>query len=178
MDIDFRRIGPKDVPNLVRWLRDDEVARWYWDVVGLTDSELVRKWTARAIKPDGKTDRYIVEADGQDIGEIQVGEVSSYPEFAAEIDVLDSANVDIFIGDPEWRGRGVGTAVISLFINQYVFSRPAIKTCVIDPEPGNHRAIRCYEKVGFRYVRTYHSDEDDVDVYLMRLDRSDLSRAT
>ena len=178
VNIEFRRIGPSDVPNLVRWTRDEEVARWYWDVVDLTDSELVQKWTERATQTDGRTDRYIVEVDGQDIGEIQVGEMGSYPELAAEVGIPDSASVDIFIGEPEWRNRGIGTTVIRSFINQSVFSRPHIKTCVIDPEPGNLRAIRCYAKVGFRHVRTYHSDADDVDVYLMRLDRPHLSRPT
>ncbi len=155
---------------MVRWLREPEVARWYWDSNRKTEEELTAKWEQRTTKGDGVTDRYVIVVNGQDIGEIQVGDVSDYPEAAAQINIPNSASVDLLIGEPDWRNRGIGTAVIRSFIREYVFTRPGIETCIIDPEPENLRAIRSYEKVGFRYVRTFHSNEDDVDVYLMRMD--------
>lgn len=154
----------------MRWLREPEVARWYWDSNRKSEQELADKWNARAAEDDGDTDRYIIVVDGEVIGEIQLSEVSKFPEAAAAITIPDSVSVDLFIGDPEWRNRGIGTAVIRKFIREFVFTRPGIKTCIIDPEPENLRAIRSYEKAGFQYVRTYHSNEDDVDVYLMRMD--------
>lgn len=155
---------------MVRWLREPEVARWYWDSNRLTEAQLTEKWESRASEPDGKTDRYIIVVDGEDIGEIQVYDLSSFPEHEERVGIPDAAGVDLLIGEPAWRNRGVGTAVISTFIQEFALTRPGIKTCIIDPEPENLRAIRSYEKVGFRYVRTFHSGEDDVDVYLMRMD--------
>lgn len=160
---------------MVRWLREEEVARWYWDSNNLTEEQLTEKWVKRTTEPDGKTDRYIISVDAHEIGEIQVADMSSFPETEAKIGIPGSAGVDVLIGESEWRNRGIGAAVISQFVKDYVFTRPGIKTCIIDPEPENLRAVRAYEKVGFRHVRTFHSDEDDVDVYLMRLDAPPLT---
>lgn len=171
IEISFRPIEPRDVGNLVRWQRDPEVARWYWDVADLDGDELTRKWTKRANNPDTKTDRYIIEVDDHDIGEIQVAKLDDYPEVAVETAIPNAAGVDIFIGEPAWRDRGVGSRAVRQFVDEIVFSRPGIETCIIDPEPENARAIRSYRNAGFRHVRTYHSDQSGVDVYLMRLDR-------
>ncbi len=162
-----------DVPNMVRWLREPEVSRWYWDSQRKTEAELTEKWRKRVAGEDDDdedTDRYVIVVDGQDIGEIQVYDLETEPEFEAQAGILNAAGVDVLIGEPEWRNRGVGTAVMRKFIHEYVFTRPRIKTCIIDPEPQNLRAIRSYEKSGFTYVKTFHWEEDDVDVYLMRMD--------
>lgn len=175
--ISFRSLVPADVSNLVRWQRDADVARWWWDIADLTDEELTEKWTRRASGPntgeDSKTDRLIIVVDGHDIGEIQVADLDDYPEVATEVGIPNAASVDIFVGEPEWRNRGVGSAVIRQFVDEVVFSRPGIETCTIDPEPENTRAIRSYEKAGFTHVRTYRSGlvEVGIDVYLMRRDR-------
>ncbi len=175
IEISFRPIEPRDVADLVRWQRDPEVARWYWDVTDLTDDELAHIWIRHATSPDSDsdpgTDCYIIVVGGHDIGEIQVAKLDDYPEEAAEVNISRSASVDIFIGEPSWRGRGIGSRVMRAFVDRIVFSRPGIETCTIDPEPENEIAIRCYRNAGFRHVRTYHSDQSGVDVYLMRLDR-------
>ncbi len=174
-NISFRPIEPGDVTNLVRWQRDPDVTRWYWNVPGQTDEELTRKWTRRAsgvdTSDDSKTDRFIIVVDGSDIGEIQVARLDDYPSVAVEVGIPNAVSVDIFIGEPEWRDKGVGSTAVRQFGDQIVFTNPEIETCTIDPEPENRRAIRSYEKAGFTYVRTYHSEESDVDVYLMRRDR-------
>lgn len=41
---------------------------------------------------------------------------------------------------------------------------------VIDPDPKNTRAIRCYEKVGFCHIETILTDEGKY-AYLMRMER-------
>lgn len=169
--ISFRRLGLDDVENMVRWLREPQVARWYWDSNRKTEDELREKWQKRASGEDDEpTDRYIIVVDGQDIGEIQVYDYASFPEYAEPIGIPNAAGVDLLIGEPGWRNRGVGTAAIRKFIRELVFTRIGIEVCTIDPEPENLRAIRSYQKAGFRYVKTFHSDEDDVDVYLMRMD--------
>ena len=55
-NISFRPIEPGDVTNLVRWQRDPDVTRWYWDVANLTDDELTQKWTQRASGTDTSED--------------------------------------------------------------------------------------------------------------------------
>ena len=171
MDISFRPFTVEDVPKIVRWLREEDVTRWWWDIAGKSDAELADEWTTKALNVEQKEFRYIIAVDGKEIGNIQVTVLKNYPEYEAEVDIHNAAGVDVFIGEPESRNRGIGTRVVRQFVDEIVFTTPGIETCTIDPEPENTRAIRAYEKAGFRYVRNYHSSEDNVEVYLMRRER-------
>ena len=135
-----------------------------------TDGDLTDLWTTYAEAPEPDTGRYVIEFDRIGIGEIQFSELSSFPEIEQEVGIPHAASVDIFLS-ATYIGRGIGAAATTLFVRDYVFAQPGIQTGTIDPEPGNARAIHSYEKAGFTYVRTYHAKSDDVDVYLMRLDR-------
>ncbi|WP_342825392.1 GNAT family N-acetyltransferase [Candidatus Lucifugimonas marina] len=75
------------------------------------------------------------------------------------------------MGEAEWRDRGVGTSVVRQFIAEKVFMLPGVETCIIDPDPANKRAIRSYEKAGFEYVKSYYSEQNKMNVYLMRQER-------
>ena len=173
LKISFRRVTEFDIPNLVSWHSDEEVAKWWWDSQDEPRDTAIQRWAESANASGDKTDRYIITVNDEDIGEIQDCVLADYPNHAAEVGIDDSASVDMLIGVTEWRNRGVGTAVLASFVDEIVFRRPGIKTCTIDPEPRNKRAIRCYEKVGFRYVRTFHSTENNANAYLMRLDRTE-----
>ncbi len=94
-----------------------------------------------------------------------------YPEYAAEVEMSGSAWVDVLIGLPEWRNRGVGSVLVRQFVEDVVFADPTVQRCAIDPDPENNPAIRAYEKAGFRYVRSYRSEVDGLDAYLMVLER-------
>ena len=107
--------------NLVRWQRDAEVARWYWDVVDLSDEQLKRKWTEIAKKTESKTDRFIIVVNGHDIGEIQVANLRDYPESAAEVGIPNAASADLFIGEPAWRDRGIGSRALRQFVDKICF---------------------------------------------------------
>jgi RimJ/RimL family protein N-acetyltransferase len=147
----------------------------WWGEQDKSEAEITAKWMRRADGSgsdyDRNTSRYVIVVDGHDIGHIQNYDLKHYPAHAAEVDIPNSGGLDLFIGEPEWRDRGIGTDVVRSFIVDVVFAMPGIDTCVIDPEPTNKRAIRTYEKAGFVHVRTYHSDENKVDCYLMRQER-------
>lgn len=58
---------------------------------------------------------------------------------------------DIWIGDAEDRGRGVGTEMMRLAAAR-VFDDPGVAAIVIDPLVSNARAIRFYRRFGFEDV--------------------------
>lgn len=60
-----------------------------------------------------------------------------------------SAGIDIFIGEPDARDRGLGTEALRTLL-RYLFETKGLKRVTIDPEPSNRRAVRAYEKAGFR----------------------------
>ena len=174
MEVSFRLLADADVPQIVCWLRDPEVGQW-WVLRGQSDDELIEEWRGKAAGSDDKTDRYIIVVDGTDIGAVQTYRTADYPEHDAEIGLADAAGVDIFIGKEEYRHRGLGAGILTAFVGDVVFGQSDSQVCTIDPAPTNTIAIRSYEKAGFRYVRSYYSDAEGVDVYLMRLDRDDFS---
>jgi RimJ/RimL family protein N-acetyltransferase len=60
--------------------------------------------------------------------------------------------IDQFLASPEQLDRGIGTRLIRDFVSM-LFEDSRVTRVQVDPEPRNARAIRCYEKVGFRTVR-------------------------
>lgn len=77
------------------------------------------------------------------------------PKAGAHIPIdLPQATVgtDQFIGDSDYIGKGYGTLMIKAFIEFLQKIEPTITTVIVDPEPTNYPAIRCYEKVGFKKV--------------------------
>jgi len=66
--------------------------------------------------------------------------------------------IDQFIGEPQWLDRGLGTRLV-LAQTELLFADPAVTKIQTDPSPDNLRAIRCYEKAGFRQVRRIGTPE-------------------
>ena len=111
-----------------------------------------------------------------------VGYVQFYPwagaaDEAQEMGVPDpdtSYGLDIFIGEPDMIGRGVGATVVAL-VSRHLFSAQGARSVALLTPVGNDRAHRAYEKAGFRKVRQT-LDTDVVDgerrmSWLMILDR-------
>jgi aminoglycoside 6'-N-acetyltransferase len=80
------------------------------------------------------------------------------------------AGIDQFIGEAGLLNQGIGTQAIRQFLALLV-ARHDPPRIVIDPDPRNRRAIRCYEKVGFRYYETLTLD-DGSQAYMMAIDRA------
>jgi RimJ/RimL family protein N-acetyltransferase len=66
-------------------------------------------------------------------------------------DVTDPGvhGIDAFLADASRLDRGLGTAMVAQLVDE-LFRDPAVTRLQIDPDPENLRAIRCYEKAGFR----------------------------
>ena len=93
-------------------------------------------------EPDDDTTAYAVEVDGAVVGLIQ-----SYEEDDPE---YRHAGMDIVLA-PTATDRGLGTDAIRT-LARHLFDDDGHHRLVIDPATTNARAIRCYEKVGFRRV--------------------------
>ena len=59
---------------------------------------------------------------------------------------------DQFLCDGAKLGQGLGTRMVAAFVRK-IFEDPCVTRVQTDPDPANARAIRCYEKAGFRPVR-------------------------
>lgn len=144
----LRRAAEADVPRLTAILAQPEVAVWW----GAHGEAAVRR---DFIDPEGGVTAYAIEVKGEDqvIGLVQYGEEND-PAFR-------HANIDIFL-DPGWHGRGLGSDAVRI-VARHLFTACGHHRLTIDPAADNHRAIRAYERVGFKPVgvmRRYWRDND------------------
>jgi aminoglycoside 6'-N-acetyltransferase-1b len=75
---------------------------------------------------------------------------------------------DQFLADGSLLGQGLGARMLRAFAG-LLFQNPAVRQIQVDPAAANLRAIRCYQKAGFRTVG--HVTTSDGPSVLMVLSR-------
>lgn len=157
----LRPVRPEDTEALAAILAEPEVARWW----GRYDAERVRRDLIEA--PD--TVVFAIEVDDELVGSIQYVEEPA-PDYR-------HASIDVFL-HPSWHGKGLGTDAIRTLARHLIHDRGHHRLA-IDPAAANERAIRTYERVGFRPVgvmRNYERNPEGEwqDCLLMDLLEKDL----
>lgn len=142
----LRPIRPDDRDALVEVLADPSVVA-VWDSRGPENS------AAEILAGDAHWTPWAIEVDGEFAGSIQ----------AAENDDEDykSAGIDIFMHS-RFQGRGLGTDAVRT-LARYLIEVRGHHRLTIDPAADNDRAIRTYEKVGFKPVGVMRRYERGVD---------------
>ncbi len=170
-DIGFRTLTDGDAALMHRWLNNPEVARWYG--LGFANEtypslEEVSAYYAERLNRKRPIYLFIIEADKRPVGFIQTYRIGDYPDYARILDCDDDAwGIDLFIGEDDTRGGGFGTRVIERFLETLVFSRPGVTAAVLAPSPDNARGIRCYQKAGFRHLKTVFVEAEGSEEYIM-----------
>jgi aminoglycoside 6'-N-acetyltransferase len=149
-----------DLPSLVVILREPEVARWW---PGFDEAEARLAFF-------GREDITVlaIEHQGRPIGAVQFYEMAD-PSYR-------HAGVDLFVASA-WQGQGLGSEAVK-GLARHLFESRGHHRIVIDPAAANLRAIRAYERVGFRQVgvmRQYQRGSDGQwhDGVMMELLRDD-----
>lgn len=153
MSIGFRPLTRGDLPRLFDWAHREHVKRWWYpeDELGAFAAEYID-----AIEGRDPTDVYVIERDGRAIGAIQTYVVAAHPEWEALVQVgAGVAGVDLFIGEEDEIGRGLGPEILRAFVRDVVFAQRDVHACVAGVEPANERSLRAFEKAGFRPVSEY-----------------------
>jgi aminoglycoside 6'-N-acetyltransferase len=141
----LRTLVDSDVARLVEIGREPEFSRWWPD---LDETNLVEKAAG---------------ASGAVVFTITLGEeVVGIAQFYEEDDrQYRHAGIDLGLATA-WQGQGLGTDTVQTLVRHLVHERGHHRV-VIDPAAHNHRAIRCYEKAGFRRVGVMRRYERDAD---------------
>lgn len=150
-DISFIPVEPDHYPLLHFWLKQPHLQEWWGDA----DEELASIKTM--VEGDDTTRPFLILLDGQPVGYIQYwfacdqkddATLSEYPFLKHVPD--DAVGIDLSIGDPQNLSRGIGSAAVMAMVE--MLRSLGHTTIVIDPDPANHRAVRAYEKAGFRAI--------------------------
>lgn len=151
--ISFRPLVEDDFELLLEWLQRPHVKEWWDD--GDDSLEKVRHHYSR--DPD-EMKRYIL---------LYPDDHTPSGYFQYHIKPDGTIGIDQFLADPKSLDKGLGSASVSQFL-QMICEKHSPRRIVIDPEPDNLRAIRCYEKVGFRYYETVQDDTEKL-AYMMEI---------
>jgi aminoglycoside 6'-N-acetyltransferase len=130
----LRPLRAADADRLEEILGEAEVLRWW----GEFDAERVRR---ELIEAEDEV-VYAIESGGELVGSVQYYEEAT-PDYR-------HASLDIFVAT-EWQGQGLGSEALRL-LAAYLFDERDHHRLTIDPAAANERAIRAYERVGFRPV--------------------------
>ena len=123
--------------------KEPEVARWWNE---LEPNEVEEDFI------DSDT-VLVIESDGEVAGIVQFYEEED-PDYR-------HASIDISLAT-KWHGRGIGPEALRV-LAQFLFDERGHHRLTIDPAAANERAIKAYEKVGFKRVgvmRDYERGRD------------------
>jgi len=131
--VTLRPVQSADEEKLAEIFSDPEVARWWGDPA---------KSVQDALENTDDDSQFLIELDGEAIGFIQCSEETD--------PMYRHASVDISLRSP-WQGRGLGPDAIKA-LARFLIDKRGHHRLTIDPAAHNTRAIKAYERVGFKRV--------------------------
>jgi aminoglycoside 6'-N-acetyltransferase len=147
----FRPVSAADLPMLADWLARPHWREWWGD----PETEL--GYIRAMVEGRDGTRPFIAEMAGEPVGYIHMWFVpeTRVEPWISEAPWLrdlpdDAVGVDLSVADPERLGAGLGTAILRAFVAE--LRREGRDVVVIDPHATNARAVRAYEKAGFRPI--------------------------
>jgi aminoglycoside 6'-N-acetyltransferase len=164
--VSFRPLAISDLPLLHHWLNEEEVLTWYAKQPP-TAADVHAKYLPR-IEALDPVHVFFFAVGGTDAGLIQCYLLKDFPAYARAMQAQPEwVGLDFFIGEPRFRGAGLGARVIDAFITEYVF-RVGHYTCCSSPAAANERSIRTLVRAGFRYMRAVTVQSGAVEHLMVR----------
>ena len=143
--IGFMPVAAEHYPLIRKWLNEPHVAEWW----GEEDEEIgyIQYWH---------------------VGHHQNEEWIKDHPWLAELP-SEAIGIDLSIGEAGLLSRGVGSTALSSFVER--LAADGYRHIIIDPDPKNLRAVRAYEKAGFRPVPHLAGRTCD-DVLIMQFEKN------
>jgi RimJ/RimL family protein N-acetyltransferase len=162
----FRPLTHADLPLMHEWLNRPHIAQWWGEPKDL--ESVVRTFSADLESPVIRM--FLACLDAEPVGYIQVYRVmGASPEWWTDETDPGARGTDQFLANAEQLGQGLGSTMVRQFVAS-LFADPEVTVVQTDPSPRNARAIRAYEKAGFRRVAEVVTP--DGPALLMRVQRA------
>src|SRR3989344_3024116 len=136
--VSLRPVEKEDVPNLERWINDEEVRRNLLVFLPMNKAD-EEAWVASLSKNKGTDILLIIVAQNKSIGSIGIHKISLNNR---------TAEIGINIGEKRYWNKGYGTEAIMLLL-RYAFNTLNLRKICLEVFAFNKRAIVCYKKCGF-----------------------------
>lgn len=146
----------------------------YWDtkqhVIASGGADDVYDWHAELQRTVPWREFLIAEVDGRPVGVIvNIDPREEETHYWGDIEPNLRA-LDIWIGEEADLGRGYGTQMMKAALIR-CFQNKNTKAIILDTLVNNTRAIKFYEKIGFKKIARKKFGEDDC--YIYRIDRKE-----
>ena len=141
----FRPVTAGDLPMLEAWLAKPHMREW-WGEPERGMEEIRENIDSISVEP------LIVELGGKPIAYLQSYDPHLEEDHPYQDQPTGTLGVDLSIGEPDLLGLGHGSALLDQFVEELF--EEGVPRVIIDPDPSNGRAIRAYEKAGFRAFDT------------------------
>ena len=136
----LRPIDREDIPTFVRWLNDPEVRQYLKIYLPMSKAE-EEEWFETQMEDDSGRVFGIETEESVLIGNVGLSDLDWKNR---------SAFLGIVIAEKEYWGRGSGSdAIVALL--RFAFGEMNLHRIYLSAFDSNQRAIRCYEKCGFRH---------------------------
>ncbi len=146
--VSIRPITEADTENIVKWRNSPSVVEHFIYRTPLT-AEAHLNWYNNRVRT-GEVAQFVI-TDGETGGD--VGSV-----YLRDIDYENQkCEYGIFIGEESCRGKGIGTAAARLALD-YAFGELGLNRVFLRVFADNPRAIKSYEKAGFKREGTFRDD--------------------
>jgi aminoglycoside 6'-N-acetyltransferase len=149
--IAFRPLTEADLPMLGRWMQAPHWQEWWGE------PEVEMGYIRDMVEGRDSTKAFVIEHGGEPAGYIQQwvvphARIEPWLTEAPWVAWLpdDAVGVDLSLADGARLGQGLGSAALAAFVAR--LRAEGHRTIVIDPDPANRRAVRAYEKAGFRPI--------------------------
>lgn len=156
MKISFKKFNKEDLLLWGKWIEKPHVKK-VWFIEGYETADYINE----KIKGNGYDYHFIIYLDNIPVGYIQCSDLYAYKTKCSEPKGLFTNEekgtfcIDLFIGEETYLNKGYGTEIVKAF-SKKVFNEFGAKKILIDPATSNKRAIRCYEKAGFKFLKNAH----------------------
>ena len=157
--ISLRAATVDDIPILEAWDREEHVIA--------SDPNDEWQWYALLSHAHEWQELLIAEIDQHPIGFVQIIDPALEESHYWGDITKGYRAIDIWIGDITNTGKGYGKQMMKLALER-CYKNAAVNAVLIDPLATNTRAIRFYERLGFKFIEDRKFGEDDCKVYVMR----------
>ena len=140
MNIELRILSLADTDNIIRWRNSPEVKKNLFSQDDVTKEQHIDYF--HKYVESGKISQFIIIVDGVECG----------TTFLKNIDnIKKEAEFGIFIGEADYRGKGISSIVTKKMID-YGFSNLNLVKIYLTVFEGNIAAIKSYIKAGFKQI--------------------------
>jgi len=149
----------RDSERLRSWLAQPQVAKGWGDAAqAMEHARLCAAESHALIVADGAPVGYVCWQEPPE-DELNAAGLTDLPQGLVDIDIL--------VGEPGERGRGLGSRALQLLIDRLSLD-PSVAFAGLGTAVSNAAALRCFAKAGFRLFREFRDPEWGTCHYLIR----------